>query len=248
MNYLEFECRTKRNVLNGECRFASKYLQKNESNYGQNFHRDVENCRNGTSCYWWRTNGHLRSNKHHKMPSWWLYRSVQLQRYSYRTPNKHKVRTQACNIYTNGKQCLFAATTMWEIKKHNIRYHGKTYTYIDIDQLSLYDQTRNAYYFTHTWVYKKKKPFNYYVITKKHICNIELVMKINLKSHQRKRQNKHQQYKTKKNIHQHQQQQQTFLSPKRPTFQLLKIRSGNTHDLDCCHLNTITTKSFSWYF
>jgi hypothetical protein len=50
VNYIEFECRTKRNVLNGECQFASKYLQKNESNYGQNFHRDVENGRNGTSC------------------------------------------------------------------------------------------------------------------------------------------------------------------------------------------------------
>jgi len=72
VNYIEFECRTKRNVLLGEFLFASKYIQKNESNYGQNFHRDVENCRNGTFCCWWRTNGcilhsrHLRSNKHHK--------------------------------------------------------------------------------------------------------------------------------------------------------------------------------------
>jgi hypothetical protein len=67
-------------------------------------------------------------------------------------------------------------------------------------------------------------------LKKKHIFNIELVMNISLKSHQKKWPNKHQQYKTKKNILQQQQQQQTFLSPKRPTFQLLKTMSGNTHD------------------
>lgn len=66
-----------------------------------------------------------------------------LQKHSNR---KHKITKFNCPEETNGKKCPFSSTSLLAIQKHRNRFHGRNITIKN--NVSIYEQTRNAHYFT----------------------------------------------------------------------------------------------------
>lgn len=58
----------------------------------------------------------------------------------------HKVTKFNCPEDTNGKLCPFSSTSLLAIQKHRNRFHGKNIAIND--NVSIYEQTRNAHYST----------------------------------------------------------------------------------------------------